>query len=274
MADVGARNVSQQTPLHVAALNGHAPVCQMLIDCNAQVDVFDAGCETPLHLSSYKGHVVLCKMLVASCANVNVGNSRGLKPLHLASKFSNVVTCKALIDLQAQVDGRTRAQQTPLQLAVTDGSDRHKWQQLLASGASVHALDDRNQSALHRAAANSDPAACRMLLENHANLDACDQYNQTPLHRAGIYNNAAIAELLIAKGADYRVRTVCSAQTLTYLLVIYAYWYHFCTLIRYVDSRLDRTDNKRLPSRWPVPAAVPLKQVRAVRYRSTCSCQC
>ena len=81
-----------------------------------------------------------------------------------------------------------------------------------------YTLDDRNQVlCIERPPIPTQRSVSDAAREPRANLDACDQYDQTPLHRAAIYNNAAIAELLIAKGADYRVRTVCSAQTLTYI---------------------------------------------------------
>merc|ERR1712100_347993 len=79
-ADVDARDVAQQTPLHWACINGHMELAMALVDRGADVDARDVDQYTPLHAACDRGYMELAMALVKKGANVFVVNMHGNKP--------------------------------------------------------------------------------------------------------------------------------------------------------------------------------------------------
>jgi len=60
-----------RTPLHGAARNGHAKICQALIEFGAKVDVVDDKGWTPFGMAVSKGHEDCVRVLLDAGADVN-----------------------------------------------------------------------------------------------------------------------------------------------------------------------------------------------------------
>ena len=52
-----------QTPLHVAALNGHTAICQLFLDNNQNKNPKDFSGWTPLRYAASKGHISITEMI-------------------------------------------------------------------------------------------------------------------------------------------------------------------------------------------------------------------
>jgi serine/threonine-protein phosphatase 6 regulatory ankyrin repeat subunit B len=72
------------TPLHIAALNGHKDVAELLLANGAEVNVRGNNDETPLELAAKGGHMDMVELLLANKAEVNATNNYGWTPLHFA----------------------------------------------------------------------------------------------------------------------------------------------------------------------------------------------
>ena len=90
-ADVSAKDLCGQTPLHDASGRGHVDVCQFLVASKADVDAKNNKKETPLHEVSNstmawatEGHVKVCQFLVACKADVEARTDFGDTPLKKA----------------------------------------------------------------------------------------------------------------------------------------------------------------------------------------------
>lgn len=75
----------QLTPLHVAALYGHADTVELLLDKEANVTKVDAHGNTVLHMAAFLGHEPVAKLLLARGANADETNAMGHTPLDLVS---------------------------------------------------------------------------------------------------------------------------------------------------------------------------------------------
>jgi len=60
---------------------------------------------TPLHIAAQNGHTEICAFLIESCkCDVNIQNSKGQTPLHMAVEFGVYYTIKVLLDNGANKD--------------------------------------------------------------------------------------------------------------------------------------------------------------------------
>ena len=77
-ASANARNGNGQTPLHIAAGEGSAEICKLLIDAGADVEAeFDFDGSRPLSIAVWRGHEEVCKLLIDHGADYFLKNSRG-----------------------------------------------------------------------------------------------------------------------------------------------------------------------------------------------------
>jgi ankyrin repeat protein len=87
-ADVNARSVNENTPLHLAALNGRKRAAKLLIAAGANVNAKDNDGGTPLHDAVSQGHKDVVELLIAKGAAVNARTvSMGWTPLGLAAEM-------------------------------------------------------------------------------------------------------------------------------------------------------------------------------------------
>ncbi len=77
-ADPRAARANNFTPLHAAAMHGHAPVCEALLTAGAEVNVqTDPQGYAPLHSAAFAGHLEAIRVLLAHGANRTLVNYRG-----------------------------------------------------------------------------------------------------------------------------------------------------------------------------------------------------
>lgn len=63
-ANMEAEDVFKQTPLHLAAGNGHTLALQTLMESGAEKEVRDNRRQTPMHLATANGHEAVLQVLL------------------------------------------------------------------------------------------------------------------------------------------------------------------------------------------------------------------
>lgn len=83
------------TPLHFAAMMGHAFVCKALLEHGADVNALDKNGQTALHLAADGSHLGICYLLRHFGADVNIKdqNNRSALDLALRSDLPKTVSC-------------------------------------------------------------------------------------------------------------------------------------------------------------------------------------
>lgn len=86
-ADARAARLNNFTPLHSAAMKGHAAVCEALLRAGAGVDVqTDPQGYAPLHSAAFAGHLDVIRVLLDHGADRRLVNYRAELPADTASR--------------------------------------------------------------------------------------------------------------------------------------------------------------------------------------------
>ncbi|KAI0283153.1 ankyrin repeat-containing domain protein [Russula brevipes] len=164
------RDADAATPLHWAAICGHADACRYLLTHRQGADVNAAGGAdraTPLQLATRNGLAAIVDLLTRHGADPRLVDAKGYCCLHTVSN------CLILIYLLCRpgvhVDQRDAKGLTPLHWAV-NRSDEESTQVLLALGADPNAADQDGLTALHWAVNGGNRRCIALLLEAGADI--------------------------------------------------------------------------------------------------------
>ena len=166
---VNARGGSEVTPMHAAALAGHADILSLLLEHNADVDGRGNFGQTPLHRASWNGNVEAGQCLLDHGADINARNNRDWTPLFPAAVEEHVEFARMLLERGASIN-------------VHDNSHR--------------------RTSLHWAVERRNIQALRLLLEHGADVNARDKSGRTPSQLGLVLREYTIVELL----SEYTVK--------------------------------------------------------------------
>lgn len=85
-----------QTPLEIAAFNGHKDVAEFLLANKADVNAKAKNGSTALHLAAARGNKEIVELLLADNADVNALDNEGWSPMHSAVFWSQKETADLL----------------------------------------------------------------------------------------------------------------------------------------------------------------------------------
>ncbi len=83
--NAGEKDADDNTPLHWAAVRGHAKATQYLVECDADVNFKNKDKDTPMHWACSGGNVEVIRLLLAAQADGLARNSDYTTPLHFAA---------------------------------------------------------------------------------------------------------------------------------------------------------------------------------------------
>lgn len=195
----------ENTALHIASKYGHMKVAKMLrakgSDCLAK----NKRAETPLIMAAQNGHMGLVRWLLgeerASSVTDHTENA-----LHEASKYGQESTVRFLIYYGANVNFHGGEYGTALQAASFSGSPGIV-EKLLEEGADVNAQGGIYGTALQAASFSDSPEIVNILIAAKANVNAYGGEYGTALQAASSRRNKNIVTILLDKGADVNAQT-------------------------------------------------------------------
>ncbi|PSN42764.1 hypothetical protein C0J52_10668 [Blattella germanica] len=155
VTDAAQPNKWGETPLHMAAWNGHDLVCAILGD-RSDLNGRNKNLWTPLHCASFEGHIEVVKALIQKGADATLEDQEGDTPLHLAARNGHDLVCARLMECQGvDFNARNRHLRTPLHCASSCGQVEVV-KVLLERGADAKLRDRDDNLAMHCAVNNID----------------------------------------------------------------------------------------------------------------------
>lgn len=110
----------RDTLLHVAARNNNRGTLQKLLqDEHVNVDSRNEQNQTPLHLAAANGHGLACELLIKAGAHIYVTNDEGMTPLHVSTALAKAECVMVLLKYGSNPYMRDAKGRTAVELVTT-----------------------------------------------------------------------------------------------------------------------------------------------------------
>ena len=131
-----------ETPIHIAAKNGHLSIVQYLIEKqNVNKDIKGNYEKTPFHYACEKGHLPIVEYLISKGANIEAKDEHGDYVIHFACKGGHLSIVQYLIEKQnVDKDIKGLCDGTPLHYA-SEWGETEIVKYLVSKGANKNAKD-------------------------------------------------------------------------------------------------------------------------------------
>jgi ankyrin repeat protein len=208
-ADGNACNKWRETPLLIAANNGHRSAVEALLKHGADPSLCSEAGWSALTFAAHKGYDDIVALLLRAGAPVNCRVTEDSStPLHKAcagSKPGHLTAVKLLLENGADVHALNKWRETPLLTAANHGQ-AGAVEALLRAGADPCKCTDTGWSPLSIAAYKGHDDVVRLLLEEGAPTEEADP-TLSALLQAATKGLPGTVELLLRHGADHTVTT-------------------------------------------------------------------
>ncbi|KAI4364285.1 hypothetical protein MLD38_020396 [Melastoma candidum] len=203
VASIPARNGFD--PFHVAAKHGHLGVLKELLRAFPNLAMTtDSSCTTALHTAAAQGHTEIVKLLLETDSNLTkIARNNGKTVLHSTARMGHLEVVRALLGKDPGAGLRTdKKGQTALHMAVKGVSEETVLELIKPDPSILSVQDNKGNTALHVAAKKGRSQVVRRLLSLEGiNLNAINKAGETPLDIAEKFGTPELVSILKDAGA-------------------------------------------------------------------------
>ena len=136
-------------PLLAASSNGHLEMVQYLVENGADVNAKNIQNETPVHFASVRDNLPIVNILIRNFANVNAEGFDANTPVHYAAYYGRSDVLQALINTgRAQINKKTSACNESSLHQAASGGNVSCVKILLENGADISLEDSLGETPL------------------------------------------------------------------------------------------------------------------------------
>ena len=208
-ADIHLKTNIGENCLHLAAMNGHLPLCKALVEKhNFDVHMTDNDGWTALHHSATNGSYDLLRFFAGLGTDIHLKTNIGKNCLHLAAFKGHLLLCKALVEKHKfDVHITDIYGSTALHHSARNGSyDLVRF--FTDLGADIHLKTNIGENCLHLAAFKGHLPLCKALVEKHKfDVHMTDNDGWTALHHSAASGSYELFSFFTGLGTDIHLKT-------------------------------------------------------------------
>ncbi len=205
-------------------LAGAAPVnCnakyfeEALLQRNMSLRMSDG--QTPLHFAAIYGHAGISQYLLDNGADTRAQDISGATPLHEAVRYGNTEIVRQFLAAGANVNGQDSLGKTPLLVLIPQEKQAEIYGLLLSSGANVNQKDMFGDTILHVASMSKiSPEILRLFTEAGADINIRNKKGLTPIATSIEHGQAEQVNFFATNGADIHAEDAKKNTPLTSVL--------------------------------------------------------
>ncbi|XP_078106674.1 ankyrin repeat and death domain-containing protein 1A [Sander vitreus] len=198
-------NKRGETPLHLAARNGHLDAVQSLLQSFDTRDEVNMDGETALYQAADNGQEECVLALLEAGCDPNILTTAKCSALHPVAEKGDTALVQLLLDHKAHTDFQNQHLEAPIHLAVKN-SHIPVIHSLLKAGCNINVTDKRSQTAIHLAAELARIEVVEMLLKTGLDLTLRDRQGKTALGVAVRADEVIIVDMIIKAERYYAWR--------------------------------------------------------------------
>ena len=191
--DRNPRNNHGQTPLHLAAKNGHLKVCKTIIKEADDKNPKDNQGMTPFHIAALMGHEKICKVFMSSVDDYNPKTVDGRTPISCAAQNDHsdvVITIANVFKVRQYIEESETDDVTILEKAARE---KH----FNDCKSIVEGPDNKNgMTTFHLAALAGEEKLCKVFIEDFDNLNPKTKDGQTPIGYAAQNDHSKVVIMI------------------------------------------------------------------------------
>ena len=161
---INFQNDNGQTPMHMAAWQGHLNIVQFLIDLGADINTMGPANQSPLLYAAYEGRTEIVEILLQQGAEFNYQDRNGRTPLHYAARQNHPDVVRYLLSQGADLNIKENQGETELHFAAR-GGNREIVALLADSASDIYAKTNDGKLPIHTAAHTGQTEAAAFFIE-------------------------------------------------------------------------------------------------------------